>query len=201
MEENTKKRQTKDKIYQALIVLGQNKNVQEIKVSELCRQAHINRSTFYLHYQDINQLVEEIKTHHIKDFIATIKDKKLFPSTLDLTKNKTSLIDYQDLLAAMQQAQKEKELVTMMLGEHGDPNFYNELKKALQELLRYFFQEYLGALRGKFPAVPDDYFNIILFSVTENILLHWMEKGMLESPEEIGAILAATRIISPLSLL
>ncbi|AIM25660.1 TetR-like C-terminal domain-containing protein [Melissococcus plutonius] len=201
MKTNTKKEKTKQKIYNALIKLAEEKNIKEVKVSELCRVADINRSTFYLHYQDTYDLIEKLSIEIITEFINNISEKRQIPERIDFKKNPTLLINYQDLLEAIKDAQKAKVIVTMMLGKNGDPNFYSQLKVALWRLLAYFFNDYLPDLKEQFPLVPDDYLNIIFFDVPTEIILHWLEKGMVESPEEIGAILTSANVTSPLTSL
>ena len=55
---------TRDKLKKALTILFNEKSLNDISVSELTKEAHINRGTFYLHYDDkmdlVDNLVEEI---------------------------------------------------------------------------------------------------------------------------------------------
>ena len=44
---------------EALIALLEEKDLEYITVKEICRQAGVNRSTFYLHYETIADLVNE----------------------------------------------------------------------------------------------------------------------------------------------
>ncbi len=44
---------------EALIALLEEKELEYITVKEICRQAGVNRSTFYLHYETISDLVNE----------------------------------------------------------------------------------------------------------------------------------------------
>jgi AcrR family transcriptional regulator len=44
---------------QALISLLQEKDIEYISVKELCGRAGVNRSTFYLHYETIGDLIDE----------------------------------------------------------------------------------------------------------------------------------------------
>ena len=44
---------------EALIALLEEKDLGYITVKEICRQAGVNRSTFYLHYETIADLVDE----------------------------------------------------------------------------------------------------------------------------------------------
>lgn len=50
---------TKNTIYTALIELMKEKTFEEIKVSDICNKALINRSTFYAHYTDKYELLSE----------------------------------------------------------------------------------------------------------------------------------------------
>ena len=43
---------TKKVLYMALVDLMREKTFEEIKVSEICARALVNRSTFYAHYED-----------------------------------------------------------------------------------------------------------------------------------------------------
>lgn len=44
---------------EALISLLEKKDYEFITVKEICEKAGVNRSTFYLHYENINDLLEE----------------------------------------------------------------------------------------------------------------------------------------------
>lgn len=61
MEKKTDLRiiKTKKVIYEALIDLMKEKTFEEIKVSDICNKALINRSTFYAHYEDKYELLVE----------------------------------------------------------------------------------------------------------------------------------------------
>ncbi len=56
---------TKKSLYDALLHLMGNKSFEEIKVSEICDKAMINRSTFYAHFEDkyslLNALILDLK--------------------------------------------------------------------------------------------------------------------------------------------
>ncbi len=54
---------------EALISLLEIKDIEYISVKEICLKAGFNRSTFYLHYESINDLVEETLDYINKKFI------------------------------------------------------------------------------------------------------------------------------------
>ena len=55
-------RRTKSLLRHGLAELLQTKPIDEITVTELVERSDINRSTFYLHYADIYDLLESIET-------------------------------------------------------------------------------------------------------------------------------------------
>ena len=63
---------TKASIKREFMTLLQKKPVEKITVTELAEKALINKGTFYLHYQDIYNLYEEVIHDVIADFCDNI---------------------------------------------------------------------------------------------------------------------------------
>ncbi len=64
----------------ALIRIMKTKPLDRIGVSELCKEAGVNRSTFYAHYETITDLVEEIELEFLDQIPALnseLSDKQL----------------------------------------------------------------------------------------------------------------------------
>lgn len=59
--EDRRVRKTKRQIRDALTVLMAKKSLADITVTELTREADIDRRTFYLHYRNIYEIVEEVE--------------------------------------------------------------------------------------------------------------------------------------------
>ncbi len=57
---NKRRKQTRDKISKVFITLLQTKEITEISVTDICKLAKINRSTFYVNYLDIYDLADQI---------------------------------------------------------------------------------------------------------------------------------------------
>ena len=68
---------TKNALYQALLDLMREKEFEEIKVSDICNKALVNRSTFYAHFEDKYEL--------LSSYIGDLKDSL----ANELKKNKT----------------------------------------------------------------------------------------------------------------
>lgn len=61
-------------LQKALIELNQHKEIYTISVKDLCRQAHVARSTFYSYYNNVMQLKEEIEDILLYQLLEVNKD-------------------------------------------------------------------------------------------------------------------------------
>ena len=61
MQETRRVRMTKKMIKDAYIELLERNPSKRLSITDICHVADINRSTFYMHYEDVNQLVTEIE--------------------------------------------------------------------------------------------------------------------------------------------
>ncbi len=78
---------TAKKMIDALITLLETKEFEYITIKEICHIANVNRSTFYLHYSNMNDLLEE-----------TIKSLNLsFNSHFGSKENETTIISKDNL--------------------------------------------------------------------------------------------------------
>lgn len=75
---------TKKYLYEALMELLKEESFEELKVSDICEKALINRSTFYSHYSDKYDLLDAF----IKDIKISLKEE------LDKNKNITNTKEY-----------------------------------------------------------------------------------------------------------
>lgn len=75
-KENQRIALTKKLLQEGLLRLLENKTLDKISVTELCRESGINRATFYNHYnspQDLLNGIEEKLTQNLKSIIGTPK--------------------------------------------------------------------------------------------------------------------------------
>lgn len=71
IKNNIRYKMSSDKIETAFLTLILNHNYEDITISQVCKEANINRSTFYCHYDDINDLIIKIEGKFAKG-MATI---------------------------------------------------------------------------------------------------------------------------------
>lgn len=70
-------RKTKAQLRAGLARLMQKKSIKEITVKELVEEVDINRSTFYLHYTDIYQMLESIEAELMEEITHLVADYPL----------------------------------------------------------------------------------------------------------------------------
>ncbi len=63
---------------QALLALFEKKDIDFISITEITQKAGVNRSTFYLHYDNIYELLEETLENLNKDFLSSFSEQALF---------------------------------------------------------------------------------------------------------------------------
>lgn len=61
IKNNSRYKASSEKIETAFLNLILNHKYEDITISQVCNQANINRSTFYCHYDDINDLIIKIE--------------------------------------------------------------------------------------------------------------------------------------------
>ena len=62
IKNNSRYKVSSEKIETAFLTLLYQYNYEDISISKICNQANINRSTFYSHYDDINDLIIKIES-------------------------------------------------------------------------------------------------------------------------------------------
>ncbi len=78
MRYNSRPAKTKRNIKRALLILLNEKDISEITISELAKTAEISRKTFYLHYTDFSEILDEIKNDLVALFNESVmKDKRI----------------------------------------------------------------------------------------------------------------------------
>ncbi len=122
---NKRKRESREKIEKVFVDFLQNKEINEISVTDICKKTNLNRSTFYANYLDIYDLADKIKerleievdnlykeerenSNNTNDFLKlfkNIKENQIFYRTyfkLNMDKNtKISQYEYDIHLAKM----------------------------------------------------------------------------------------------------
>lgn len=82
---------TKLLLKNSLMELMKEKSINKITIKEICEQAELNRSTFYLHYQDQYELLNDIENEIIEKTFEYLKN---VDSKLDTIESLETFLDY-----------------------------------------------------------------------------------------------------------
>ena len=122
-QEDKRIRRTKKLLRQALTRLMQQKDFKSITVTDVVREADINRGTFYAHYRDVYDLRERIEAEMIADFRGMIAG--LRPSeTASLQPVLSRAVDY---------LEENREIDTALTQVSGGDGFGKKLIGVLEE--------------------------------------------------------------------
>lgn len=75
-KEDRRVKRTKKNLRDSLFALLEKKNINQITVTELTTLADVNRSTFYLYYNDIFDMMEKIQQEIYEVFVETVVNYK-----------------------------------------------------------------------------------------------------------------------------
>ena len=72
---NKRKRESIEKIERVFLDLLQSKDLDKISVSDICKKAELNRTTFYANFADIYALADSIRDKLEKNVMELYKDE------------------------------------------------------------------------------------------------------------------------------
>lgn len=123
ISEDKRTKKTKINLKQSLIKLLKDKRIQDITVIELSTLANVHRGTFYFHYKDIYDLLEESESdilNDIKNIFKTFNSNNL---EKNLFKTLKKLNDYIDA---------QSELFDSLLNKNKNTSFSKKLKDIIK---------------------------------------------------------------------
>ncbi|MGE7926552.1 TetR/AcrR family transcriptional regulator [Lysinibacillus xylanilyticus] len=176
---------TKNEIKQAFFSLLSEKNFEAITVRDITELANINRGTFYLHYVDKYNLLEQYENEIFEKFNAILDAT----TNLDLDINQFKQERLPVMVQILQVFYEEADFLKLILGPNGDPYFHEKMR---QFFVRYF-NAYLGNRTDKskwrFPIELTLAYNS---NAILGVITYWLQHDMQQSPEEIATMLIET---------
>ena len=109
---------TAELMNQALLALLEKKDIEFITITEITNKAGVNRSTFYLHYDNIYELLEETIENINKQFISSFNMQ--VPYKIN-TKKDAFLITDEQLIPYLNFVKKNKRVLKLI---HNKPQLF-----------------------------------------------------------------------------
>lgn len=180
---------TKKALKNALQGLMKEKSFEDITVKDITTQAEVNRGTFYVHYKDKHDLMDEFKIE-IMQGMSQIAERKLNPTSEDKKGNKES-----QAITIFEYLNKNKVMMRALLGPNGDLNFQMKLRDFLWKTLVEDSERGLSEIESSF--VPPEYVASYIAFAHIGVIQHWLENGSKESPREMAQILSYINMKGP----
>lgn len=168
--ENIRSKVTKEKIFKALLYLLKHKKFSEIYVKDICKVACINRSSFYEHYADINDLMNQIEESFSQ------KMRGFFPLSDPFFKNDC----YVKMFAFVKE---NKEFYTAYLNNNENPIM------GQKDFLNFLSKLNNGIPKTQFSNERIIYHMAFFSAGLQSLCKVWLNTGLKESPEEMASII------------
>lgn len=161
-------RKTKAVLKSSLLSLMGQKSIKHITVKELCESADINRGTFYLHYRDVYDMLEQIEGEIFSEFTDILDSYTAF------TSSKEPVLE--DIFSFIK---NNKDFCSVLMSDRGDISF---MKKLLIYIHKIFVEVY-----GAKTVEAEHYFSFIIYGCI-GIIENWLKTDTMETPAEMAAL-------------
>ncbi len=158
---------TQTALLEALEDLIKTKKLSNITITELCTAAKINRNTFYYHYNNIFEFLDEHKKLIIDDLNEIAEISK--------THNKQNLVEVFAVL------KKHPHFLNILISPNCDLDFFNEIFDVASSKASIIFSKDPNTLTNK-ERILCSYCN----AGCNAVIITWIMNDMKESPEEIA---------------
>lgn len=170
---------------EALIELLDKKDIEYITIKEICKKAGVNRSTFYLHYENINDLVEETVEYTNKEFMKYFEDEpqNMISKISSLSLEELDFVQVKYLIPYLNFIENNK---TIFKASFSNSTGMKSTEK-YRNMERYIFKPILEKMK-----ILENERNYILNFYIQGIMAiikEWVNNGCKESRNEICKII------------
>ncbi len=170
---------TRQMIKNAFLELMNTIGFSKITVENLSKKAMISRNTFYLHYSDKYDLLDQLEAEMlqgIKDIIMEMPIETIVAAGLN--HERISSI----ILKVFEYIKEQGTFFTLFMGEKGDPAFLNKLHDTIKSV-------FIAKHMSSFLRVPEQYAIALIIGIQTSFIKEWLNSGMKESPVELVSII------------
>ncbi|WP_186673255.1 TetR/AcrR family transcriptional regulator [Sporosarcina sp. BP05] len=184
---------TRRLIRDAFTGLMEEKGFEAITVSDLTEKADINRGTFYLHYKDKYDLLEQSEGEIFEEL-----DRIGEEAWKAVNQNYTNDLQVEQplpfVIKLFEFLEENFEFMKVILGPNGNPSFQVRLKEFIKKKMLYKFSNFMNEENM---VIPLDYLVAYVSSAHLGVIQCWLESGMDRSPQEMAHMLSQTTFWGP----
>lgn len=177
---------TATKMNLALISLLKKKPFEYITVSEICETAGVNRSTFYLHYETVNDLLSETTSYLLNDFLSyfTADKQSIVLNLTDCKLDELVFICDKYLSPYLTYIKEHKEIFRIALSHNKILGFEDVYKRMFGNIFNPILQ------RFHYPTSNRQYVMMYYLNGINAIILEWLRNDCDKSIKEISEIIS-----------
>ncbi|NMB54945.1 MAG: TetR/AcrR family transcriptional regulator [Leptolinea sp.] len=182
---------TREAIRDAMIDLIEERGFEAISIKDIADRANINRGTFYLHFHDKYDLLDQTEKEIIENLREILKDA----GGLNIDAYSQSDEPIPVMVSLFVYIKEQSRLMHAILGLKANPNFQNRVKTAIEKNIfdwGIFTQKKMADL-----LVPGEYLVAYVAAAHMGVMQAWLERGCRESPEQMARILACMSFHGP----
>ena len=177
--EDLRVRRTRLMLQEALLALTVEKGFAAITVRDITERAMVNRSTFYRHYLDKYDLLEQ----YTDELYATI-----FSDEEPMEKESSDQAP-PGLIRLLRHIRTFSDFYRVMLGKDGDSRFVEHFRQNVENRMRYLMEISGSKMDGQ--GTPLDMRLSYVSCANIGAILWWLEKEPERTPEQFALMLDA----------
>ena len=177
-----KNRKTKQLIQKSFMQILENKSFELITIGDITKHAQINRGTFYLHFKDKFDLLDQIEQQLFADLGIHIDELQLSYSTANtFEKGQEQLAE-----ALFSSIEMHSPALKIFLSNHGRAGFHLRFRDAFSEKVRLNLERNESLTANL--KVPMEYFLSFITSAFLGLIEQWVQNGLDKTPQEMTAL-------------
>lgn len=180
---NLRVKKTKEYIKLALFQISKTKGINHVTIQDIIHAAEINRATFYYHYKDKQDLLEQIQEETLEGLVQDLQLQSV--TTIEN-------IIYPPILASFKHVKKNSETYQFLLGPDGISDF----NWRMLGIIRYSIRNNIIQLNkhNLTVLVDETFLTDFIAGALVSTLMAWVDNGFIQHPEtlahEISCLLA-----------
>ena len=177
---------TATKMNLALISLLKKKPIDYISISEICETAGVNRSTFYLHYETIGDLLSETTKYLLNDFLSyfSADTQSVSLNLIDCELDELVFIGDKYLTPYLSYIKDHKEVFCTALSHNKTFGFEDVYKRMFENIFNPILD------RFHYNQSNRQYVMMYYLNGINSIVLEWLRNGCDKSIQEISEIIS-----------
>lgn len=180
VKEDRRVRKTKKALRESFFELLERKTINQITVTELTNNADVNRSTFYLYYNDVFDMMEKIQDEIYEVFLeSVVKSTSEFSDSEDVFRYCVKFLEF---------CKENYSICNFVVRNDCNNQLAERIRKAVCEVVpnsaKYFDSR-----------DPRYYLTTFALSGMLNVIIEWMNDGMKIPSEDMAKFLGYTYVL------